>query len=266
MNRKLKAALGASALVFATQALAQITFYEGEGQRGRAFTADQQVPDFVQVGFNDLASSAVVERGRWEICEDSYFNGRCVILQPGSYDSLRGFGMDKRISSVRRVADRDRYANEAPPPYPTPVYDYRRRPEERTYDVPVTSVHAVMGPPGQRCWTEREHVNESSRPNVGGAVVGAILGGVLGHQIGGGRGRDVATVGGAVAGGAIGANAGRQSGGTYEQDVQRCETTASGPPQYWDVTYDYRGVEHRVQLSAPPGPTIPVNEYGEPRQ
>lgn len=33
-----------------------------------------------------------------------------------------------------------------------------------------------------------------------GAVIGGIAGGVLGHQIGGGRGRDVATVAGAAGG------------------------------------------------------------------
>ena len=37
-----------------------------------------------------------------------------------------------------------------------------------------------------------------------GAVTGAIVGGLVGNQIGGGRGRDLATVGGAVAGGAVG--------------------------------------------------------------
>ena len=37
-----------------------------------------------------------------------------------------------------------------------------------------------------------------------GAAAGAILGGVLGHQVGGGRGRDVATVAGAVGGGLAG--------------------------------------------------------------
>ena len=37
-------------------------------------------------------------------------------------------------------------------------------------------------------------------------ILGAIIGGVLGHQIGGGHGRDLATVAGAVAGGAIGNN------------------------------------------------------------
>jgi outer membrane lipoprotein SlyB len=38
-----------------------------------------------------------------------------------------------------------------------------------------------------------------------GAVVGAIVGGVAGHQVGGGRGQDIATVAGAV-GGAVAGN------------------------------------------------------------
>jgi hypothetical protein len=31
------------------------------------------------------------------------------------------------------------------------------------------------------------------------------------------------------------------------------------------VTYNFNGVEHRVQMSSPPGPTIGVNGDGEPR-
>jgi uncharacterized protein YcfJ len=34
---------------------------------------------------------------------------------------------------------------------------------------------------------------------------------------------------------------------------------------YWDVTYNFAGYEHRVQLTTPPGPTIVVNAQGEPR-
>ena len=82
----------------------------------------------------------------------------------------------------------------------------------------------------------------------------------------GGRGRVFATAGGAVAGAAIGANVGRDSN-VYERDVQRCTDVSSNfQPSYWDVNYVFQGVEHRVQLSAPPaGPTIMVNGYGEPR-
>jgi hypothetical protein len=54
MNGKLKFALGVSALILATQAAAQITFYEGEGFRGRAFTTDKQVSNFERYGFRAL--------------------------------------------------------------------------------------------------------------------------------------------------------------------------------------------------------------------
>ena len=264
MNWKLKTALGASALILATQAAAQITFYEGEGFRGRAFTANNQVNNFARFGFNDLASSVVVTNGRWEVCDDANFGGRCVVLRRGSYDSLSGFGMSNRISSVRRVNRQDTYVNEAPKPLAAPNYEYYRRPNERVAEAVVTSVRAVVGPPEQRCWVERQQVNSDA--NIGGAIIGGILGGVLGHQVGGGRGRDVATAGGAVAGAAIGGNSGRDGGFTYDQNVRRCETTASTTPAYWDVTYNYRGIEHRVQMSSPPGRTVAVNMNGEPRQ
>ena len=267
MKWTLKTALAATTVVFATQAVAQITFYEHDGFRGRAFTTNKQVWNFSNHGFNDLASSVVVERGSWEVCTDARFEGRCVVLRRGSYESLSGLGMNDKISSVRPVSDRATYQNEAPAPLAAPSYEYRQRPSERVYEAPVTSVRAVMGPPEQRCWVERQQVVESGRgdPNVGGAVLGAIIGGVLGHQIGGGRGKDVATAGGAVAGALIGGNAGSGDNATYDKDVQRCRTVANDRPAYWDVTYNYRGVEHRVQMSSPPGNTVAVNRNGEPR-
>jgi uncharacterized protein YcfJ len=124
-----------------------------------------------------------------------------------------------------------------------------------------------MGGPSQRCWVERQSVPMgNSGGNVGGAVAGALIGGILGHQVGGGHGRDLATVGGAVAGAAIGGNVNRGPDGVVSQDVQRCDYVPSNAaPDYWDVTYVFRGVEHHVQMSAPPGPSISVNENGEPR-
>lgn len=252
--------LAASLVVLATHAAAAITFYEGEGFRGRAFTTDKPVWNFERFGFNDRASSVIVDRGRWEVCDGARFEGRCMVLRPGNYASLRAMAMDNRISSVRPVGERSRY-EEAPPAPAAPVYEYRRRPSERVFEANVTSVRAVYGSPERRCWIDREQVGE---PNVGGAVAGAIIGGILGHQIGSGRGRDAATVGGAVAGAAIGSQAGR--GDTYSRDVRRCETAESGPPAFWDVGYNFRGAEHHAQMSAPPGPTILVNERGEPRQ
>src|SRR5213080_1754314 len=145
--KTLKPILAAAALVAAGAASAQVTFYENDGFRGHTFRTDRPVSDFTRFGFNDRASSVVVDRGRWEVCEDVRFEGRCVVLRRGSYDSLRGMGMENRISSVRRVDDHRHYENEAPQALAAPNYEYRRRPEERLREVPITSARAIMGPP-----------------------------------------------------------------------------------------------------------------------
>jgi uncharacterized protein YcfJ len=268
MNSKLKTALAVSAMLLGTHAVAQITFYNGEGFRGRAFTTDKQVANLDRTGFNDRTSSVVVERGRWEACEDMNFGGRCVVLRRGSYDSLQKLGMENTISSVRPINQRRQYDNEVEAQMETPNYAWRRRANERVYEAPVTSVRAVMGAPTQRCWVERQQVQHSGSGdrNVGGAIAGALIGGVLGHQVGGGSGKDFATAGGAVAGGLIGSNVGRTGDSSSTQNVQRCENTVSGTPAYWDVTYNFRGRDHQLQMSAAPGTTIAVNGNGEPRQ
>ena len=224
MNRTLKTALGAGTLLLATQAFAQITFYENAGFRDRAFTANEHVEDFSRVGFNDRASSVVVDEGRWEACEDARFGGHCVVLKQGSYESLGGIGLENRISSVRPVGARAQYMNEAPEPLAAPTYEYRRRPHEHLYEARVDYAREVRGTtPEERCWVEHQPGTETHRGdlNMGGAVVGALLGGVLGHQVGSGRGNDVATVGGALAGGAIGANVGRDGPASNGHDVPR---------------------------------------------
>lgn len=250
-------------IFLAGPALAEITFYEGDEFRGRAFTADRQEEDFRRGGFNDRASSVIVDSGRWEVCEDAGYRGKCVLLRPGNYESLKQMGLNKKVSSARRANDGGRYEYE-PEPLPEARYEYRRRPNERVYEAEVTSVRAVMGRDEKRCWVERERARNSGR-NVAGGVIGGVIGGVLGHQLGSGRGNDVATIGGAVAGAAVGSNVGRDRGA---RDVRRCEAgaDADGRPDYWDVTYRFRGDEHYIQMTEPPGRHIYVNERGEPRQ
>jgi len=273
MNAKLKVALAVAATAISTQAAAEVIFYEREGFQGQSYSTDKAVRNLERSGFNDRASSVVVLDGRWEVCEDTRFRGRCLVLRPGRYSSLTAMGLNDRVSSVRAVStnarvDDDRYA-----PAPVPVYNNRRRNNERLYEANVTSVRAVVGPPEQRCWVEREQLpvsqDRTSDLNVPGALIGAVIGGVLGHQVGGGTGKTVATVGGAVAGGAVGSQVGRSSGGAQQaqtRDVQRCENVPSqARPDHWDVTYDFRGQEHRMQVASPPGSTVRVNERGEPR-
>src|SRR5258706_305190 len=62
MNSRIRSALAVSVALVATQAVAQITFYEGESFRGRAFTAEKQIANFERFGFNDRSSSVIVDR------------------------------------------------------------------------------------------------------------------------------------------------------------------------------------------------------------
>ena len=245
----------------------QVTFYEHDGFGGRSFTTEKQINNFQRTGFNDRASSVVVIGDRWEVCENIRYSGRCVVLRPGCYASLSAMGLNDRVSSVRAVPMNVRIDDTRYAPPPVPVYDSRRRYEEQIYAANVTAVRAVVGPPQQRCWIEQQQVAQpASGYNVPAALAGAVLGGVLGHQVGGGRGKDLATAGGAVAGAAIGANVGGGGQQVTTQNVQRCETVPNqAKPEFWDVTYNFRGQEHHVQMTAPPGPTVNVNERGEPR-
>ena len=268
MKPKSTAILTVMGSVFSLSTSAQVIFYARENFEGSTFTANQEVHNFIDFGFNDRASSVVVLNERWLVCQDVGFKGHCKVLRPGRYPSLRAMGLNDMISSTRmihgeRQVDETRYA-----PPPVPVYDSSRRADECVYQVDVKSARAVVGPPEQRCWIEHQVVPERRRANVPGALIGALLGGVLGHQIGGGSGRDIATAGGVVAGAVLGAKAGQdrdvQPG--YTHDVQRCaHVPDNARPEYWDVSYEFRGVLHHVQLAYPPGPVITVNERGEPR-
>jgi hypothetical protein len=214
----------------------RITFYEREGFAGQQFTTDRPVGDFERFGFNDRASSIDVVGDRWEVCEDARFSGRCVVLRPGRYPSLVSLGLDNRVSSARLLERNVRLDDNRYAPPPVAVYDgldYRRRDGERLYEANVTSVRAVVATPEQKCWIEHEQVQQRGND----AVVGALIGGILGYQV----------------------------GPAQTRDVQKCVTVPNQAPTYWDVTYNFRGQDYRVQMSRQPGPTVTVNERGEPR-
>src|SRR3990167_2300962 len=128
MKALLRNALAVAAMAIATQALAQVTFYEREGFQGQSFTTGRQIGNLERNGFNNRASSVEVVGDRWEVCEDVRFSGRCVVLRPGRYPSLAAMGLNDRVSSVRAVArnariDDNRYA---PAPAAARVTFYER--------------------------------------------------------------------------------------------------------------------------------------------
>ena len=266
MKIRFAIALAASTLAFALPAAAELLLYNGEGFHGRELSVTRNLSDLSQANFNDRASSAIVYRNRYEVCEHARFQGRCVVLRPGRYPSLASMGVDNRVSSVRMLGRAEDVSNYAPPAYP--VYDSRRRKNEKLFEAEVVAVRAVYGTPRERCWVEREQVAADSSGSVAGAVVGGLIGGVLGHQVGSGRGNDAATAAGAAAGAALGYNLARDGSGreVVTRDVRRCaRAPGSGNPEYWDVTYVFKGKEHHMQTSYPPGRTVTVNGRGDPR-
>ena len=106
--------------------------------------------------------------------------------------------------------------------------------------------------------------------NVPAALAGAVIGGILGHQVGGGSGRDIATVGGVVAGAAVGSRVGnneRSGDPQRSREVQRCaEVSNSAQIDHYEVNYTFRGQAHQIQTTTLPGATVTVNRQGEPRQ
>lgn len=95
------ASLAAFALVGAAQA-AELTLYEHPNFSGAHITLRGWTPSTSKIGFNDRASSLVIESGRWEVCTDSEFKGSCVILGRGEYATLDQT-LNNKISSVREV-------------------------------------------------------------------------------------------------------------------------------------------------------------------
>jgi uncharacterized protein YcfJ len=270
MKKFAPALLACVAATAAIPALAEVVLYNRDNFEGRSVEVHAAQADLHSQRFNDRASSAVVYGKRaWEVCAEVKFRN-CRVLAPGRYADLRAMGMDNGISSLRPVRKGARYERDRYAPAPAyPVYDARRRRDERLYEAQVVHVREVYGRPEQRCWVERQPVSGPSGDQIGGAVLGGILGGVLGHQVGSGRGNDLATGIGAVAGALAGANiAGNNASGApvYSQDVRRCENVrTSGRPEYYDVTYVFKGKEHRMQTTNPPPRTITVNSRGEPR-
>jgi uncharacterized protein YcfJ len=259
-----------AALALAGPARADITLFQNEAFGGGKLSTDLPINDLSCMGLNDRASSLIVTGERWEVCENRGFGGRCVVLRPGRYASLKTMGLNDRLSSARALGRNPRADNDRSPEL-YPARSFARREAEQLYEAEVISVRAVVGPPERRCWVERERFVQSRPPeaNAPNAMVGAVLGGILGHQLGGSGNRTAGTVGGAAIGAAVGANIDPGPSGeqTAMRDVQRCSVTpTSAPPAFWDVSYRFRGEDHQVQLTSPPGPTVTVNRLGEPRE
>lgn len=97
---------------------------------------------------------------------------------------------------------------------------------------------------------------------IAGTAIGAVVGGVLGNQIGGGSGKQLATVGGAVAGGYAGnqIQQNMQEKNTRTTYETRCKTVYDSREEIagYKVTYRIGRTEGVVETPSDPGPRIPL--------
>jgi uncharacterized protein YcfJ len=135
--------------------------------------------------------------------------------------------------------------------------------------VSVVEIKERRQMPREEC---RDVVVEEGKPvkddkRILGTVGGAVVGGVLGHQVGGGRGKDLATAAGAVAGALGGRKVqeNRQQKNAQPKVEKRCETVTemSETVVGYDVTYELDGKQHTVRMSKKPGNRIPLKN-GKP--
>ena len=130
----------------------------------------------------------------------------------------------------------------------------------------VTPLTKTIRTPRQDCHDEQvtRQAPVKDEHQVLGTIAGAVIGGVVGHQIGGGTGRDIATVAGAAGGGYAGNRIQKnlQDRDTVTTTQQKCETVYDNSEKTtgYRVRYRLNGKEDTVKMDHDPGPRIPVRD------
>lgn len=149
-----------------------------------------------------------------------------------------------------------------------PANDQKTAPVDDQYGkvVSVTPVHKKVNNPKQVCHDET--VTHTAPPKdqhqLAGTAIGAVVGGLAGHQIGGGKGKTLATVAGAAAGGYAGNRIEKhnQHGTTTSEVVRKCSTVNNTSSKLvgYDVRYVYNGVTRTTRMDHDPGDRVKVQE------
>ena len=113
--------VAAAAMCGVAQAQDKITFYENGYYAGYSFTLRESEPNFGRPGLmNDQASSMRVT-GRWLICSDGNYNGRCEEVTEDS-SNLGEFRLNDALSSAKYLGPiKPRVTTPPPPTIPVAV-------------------------------------------------------------------------------------------------------------------------------------------------
>ena len=126
---------------------------------------------------------------------------------------------------------------------------------------PITQ-SATTSKPRQVCRDEQVAVPETYKDQhqIGGALVGGLVGALAGHQVGGGKGKTLATVGGAAAGAFAGHEIQKKH---QENNASKMETrnvchtvtdkSTTTKTVGYDVTYTLNGQAGHIRMDHNPG-------------
>lgn len=104
----LKAIALATLLVTTAASASEMFLFERNDFRGQQFPAADSFQGFSYTPNSDIAgraASARIRTGRWQLCSEVNFGGRCVTLEPGDYPSLGNVGLGSGVASARNLGD-----------------------------------------------------------------------------------------------------------------------------------------------------------------
>ena len=82
-----------------------VILYEHANFDGSVLPLSTSAPRLGEINYNDLASSVIVQRGRWQFCEHHDYGGECMVLGVGRH--VLGGHWNDRTSSIRPVFGQD---------------------------------------------------------------------------------------------------------------------------------------------------------------
>lgn len=85
-----------------------VMLWEHSDFRGRELLITEITINLGALSFNDRASALEVVGGRWELCTDADFRGRCFLLEPGNGPQVIPRELNDQLTSLRPVQPHQR--------------------------------------------------------------------------------------------------------------------------------------------------------------
>lgn len=84
------------------QGYSRITIYKHTNFGGKSRSYSTDVPDLNYDAFGNIASSAVVQGGVWQLCDRPNYKGFCIVIDRTT-SNFNVFGFNDRAESIRRL-------------------------------------------------------------------------------------------------------------------------------------------------------------------